>query len=86
MLCPKCGKEMKKGFLCGRGYNYFLPEGEKSPNLLSKKILEKNMLFCFRRMIFVLPSAKTGQRPFGAVSAKLLLLIIQSLWNKYFYI
>ena len=41
MLCPKCGKEMKKGFLCGRGYNYFLPEGEKAPNLLSKKILEK---------------------------------------------
>lgn len=28
MLCPKCGNEMPKGILGGRGYNFFLPEGD----------------------------------------------------------
>lgn len=41
MLCPKCGKEMAAGILGGRGENYFLPEGEKVPKLISDKILEK---------------------------------------------
>ena len=41
MFCPKCNKEMSQGILGGRGYNFFLPKGEKYPKLLSNKILEK---------------------------------------------
>ena len=41
MLCPKCQKEMSPGILGGRGYNYFLPQGESVPKLLSDRILKK---------------------------------------------
>ena len=41
MLCPKCSKDMARGILGGRGYNYFLPQGESVPKLLSDKILKK---------------------------------------------
>lgn len=41
MLCPNCQTEMKKGTLNGRGDNFFLPEGETCPMLLTNKILEK---------------------------------------------
>ncbi len=41
MLCPQCGNEMPKGILGGRGYNFFLPEGETYPKLLSDRLLKK---------------------------------------------
>ena len=41
MKCPKCGREMAHGVLGGRGLNFFLPDGESYPKLLSNKILAK---------------------------------------------
>ena len=41
MLCPKCGKELAQGTLGGRGYNFFLPQGETYPKMLSDRILKK---------------------------------------------
>lgn len=31
MKCPFCGGEMEEGRLISRGYNYFLPSGERPP-------------------------------------------------------
>lgn len=47
MKCPYCGKEMEKGELRNRGFNYFLPEGEKPLLLLSnfqKKLEKRNAI------------------------------------------
>lgn len=73
MLCPKCGKEMKNGFLCGRGYNYFLPEGEKSPNLLSKKILGKKPSVILAPDDFSTPFCHNWPKAFWCGDCKILL-------------
>ncbi|MGI6029619.1 MAG: PF20097 family protein [Candidatus Heteroscillospira sp.] len=41
MNCPFCGKEMKKGTLCGRGDSYFLPDGQTRPKLWTMAALKK---------------------------------------------
>jgi len=41
MNCPNCGKEMQKGTLHSRGFNYFLPDGEKTPWAYTKASLAK---------------------------------------------
>ena len=41
MLCPKCNKEMSRGTLGGRGYNFFLPMGETFPGWYTDRILKK---------------------------------------------
>lgn len=42
MKCPFCGAEMAHGTLHGRGDNFFLPEGETVPMLLSNAALKKH--------------------------------------------
>ena len=47
MKCPYCGKEMEKGEIRNKGFNYFLPEGEKPLLLLTnfqKKLKERNAI------------------------------------------
>lgn len=41
MKCPFCGEEMQPGKLRTRGYNYFVPNGCKTPSLYTKKSMEK---------------------------------------------
>ena len=41
MFCPKCNAEMARGILGGRGCNFFLPEGESYPKLVSSRALAK---------------------------------------------
>lgn len=43
MKCPYCGKEMEKGEIRNKGFNYFLPEGEKPVSFLvdAEKAIEK---------------------------------------------
>lgn len=37
MKCPFCGEEMQPGKLRTRGYNYFVPNGCKTPSLSKEK-------------------------------------------------
>lgn len=41
MKCPFCGEEMQPGKLRTRGYNYFVPDGCKTPSLYTEKSMEK---------------------------------------------
>ena len=41
MNCPYCGAEMKKGSLRSRGFQYFLPYGEKDIPLYFSRYVEK---------------------------------------------
>ncbi len=41
MQCPFCGNEMEHGTLRSRGYNYFLPEGQRAPIGYTTSSLEK---------------------------------------------
>lgn len=41
MNCPYCGTEMKKGTLRSRGFQYFLPYGEKDISLYTVRNVEK---------------------------------------------
>ena len=41
MRCPFCGKEMQQGKLRTRGENYFIPNGNKTPMLYTKKSMDK---------------------------------------------
>lgn len=42
MRCPICDKEMEIGKLRSRGGVYFLPDGEKSPMLYTRKAMSKH--------------------------------------------
>ena len=42
MTCPWCGKEMTQGIMRGRGGNFILPEGERSPLLYTQKQMKKH--------------------------------------------
>ncbi len=42
MRCPICEKEMKIGKLHSRGGVYFLPVGEKTPTLYTRKAMSKH--------------------------------------------
>ena len=41
MNCPYCGAEMKKGTLRSRGFQYFLPHGEKEIPMYFPRYVEK---------------------------------------------
>ena len=41
MDCPYCGAEMKKGTLRSRGFQYFLPSGERDISLYTVRNVEK---------------------------------------------
>lgn len=40
--CPYCGGNLEKGKLISRGGNFFLPDGEKTPTLFTKKSMNKS--------------------------------------------
>ena len=47
MKCPYCRKEMEKGEIRNKGFNYFLPEGEEPLLLLTnfqKKLNDRNAI------------------------------------------
>jgi hypothetical protein len=74
MFCSKCGKEMKKGTLNGRGDNFFLPEGETSPKLLSNKILKKKNAILLPPSSFGIPFCEKFPHAFWCDECKLLIV------------
>ncbi|MBP1558349.1 MAG: hypothetical protein J6B40_02075 [Oscillospiraceae bacterium] len=63
MTCPWCGKEMTQGVMRGRGGNFFLPEGERSPLLYTQKQMEKH------NAILLTPELAMGEPPYPQVYA-----------------
>jgi len=73
MFCPKCKNEMIKGTLNGRGDNFFLPEGERRPKLVSNKILEKKNAILLPPESFGLPFCEQWPIAFWCSECKLLI-------------
>ena len=71
--CPKCHEEMQPGILCGRGDNYFLPEGEKRPKLTSNRILEKKHAVLLPPESFGLPFCESWPAAFWCAHCRLLI-------------
>ena len=47
MKCPLCGNEMEFGKLRSKGGVFFLPDGEKTPNLYTQKEMAKHRAVAF---------------------------------------
>ena len=72
MNCPKCAKAIKPGRLCGRGDNYFLPEGETVPHLTSQRILEKKHAVLLPPESLGIPFCEDWPAAFWCVDCKVL--------------
>lgn len=72
MLCPKCSHEMKKGTLNGRGDNFFLPEEERRPKLVTNKILERKHAVLLPPDSFGIPFCENWPIAFWCGECKLL--------------
>lgn len=73
MKCPRCGKDMDIGTLHGRGDNYFLPEGETAPKLVTDKILRKKHAVILPPESFGIPFCETWPAAFWCSKCKMLI-------------
>jgi hypothetical protein len=72
---------MLKGTLNGRGDNYFLPDGEKRPTLLTNKILEKKRAIMLPPDSFGSPFCENWPIAFWCSECKLLIADYSAIMN-----